>query len=93
MVQKDAELVRAAGIPVFSTAEEEGAFWETHSPLDYPEYFTDGDDLRIGHTVLRTDSFYRPELGNIPLPFPVIPISNSREQDPSDSPSRDGADT
>jgi len=28
-------------IPHFKTIEEEAAFWEAHSPLDYPEEFQD----------------------------------------------------
>lgn len=28
-------------IPKFKNEEEEARFWETHSPLDYPEEFTD----------------------------------------------------
>ena len=59
-----------AGIPWFANAEEEGAFWEEHSPLDYPEYFG------------ASNSLYRPDLGNLPLPFPLI-RRNCQEQDPS----------
>jgi len=60
MAQEHAALVRAAGVPVFTSAEEEALFWEEHSPIDFPEYW-EGE-------------MYRPDLGNIPLPFPTIPL-------------------
>jgi hypothetical protein len=28
-------------IPKFKTEEEEARFWDTHSPLDYPDEFVD----------------------------------------------------
>lgn len=33
-------------VPVFASVEEEAAFWDTHSPLDYPEYWTEVTDSR-----------------------------------------------
>ena len=32
-------------MPKFKSEEEEGRFWKTHSPLDYPEEFTDVKEL------------------------------------------------
>jgi len=57
MVQKHDRPLTAAGIPCFQSAEEEATFWETHSPLDYPEYWNQG--------------VFHPDLGDIPLPFPI----------------------
>jgi len=63
------------------------SFWMTHSPLDYPELFhpaevvircPDGTYIKAGGV-----PYYRPDLGNIPLPFPAIPISSSEALDPS----------
>ncbi len=34
-------------IPVFASREEEARFWDTHSPLDYPEEFEEVEDLRF----------------------------------------------
>ncbi|MDO8736280.1 MAG: CopG family antitoxin [Thermoleophilia bacterium] len=30
-------------IPVFKTRKEEAEFWDTHSPLDFPDYWEDVD--------------------------------------------------
>ena len=83
MAEKHDALVRAAGIPVFTCAEEEARFWGAHSPLDYPEYWADGEELWLGGEKAIRMLTYRPDLGNIPLPFPTIPISCSGEPDPS----------
>ena len=70
---------RCAGMPVFKTAEEEGAFWDTHSTVDYPEYFIDDDEeiLVCGKPIRKAGPMFDPRLGNLPFMFPLIPISNS----------------
>lgn len=36
-------------IPEFSSSEEEAEFWDTHSPLDYPEYWQeDTEGIEVG---------------------------------------------
>lgn len=70
----------------FRTAEEEAEFWETHSPLDYPEYFEPCDieifDIQAQHWVCcPSPPFYRPDFGNLPLPFSLTQ-RNSQESDP-----------
>ena len=63
MVQKHSELVTVNGVPCFADAEEEALFWETHSPIDYPDYWEQG--------------LYDPAMGNLPLPFPTKPCNHS----------------
>ncbi|MHB9111303.1 MAG: CopG family antitoxin [Thermoleophilia bacterium] len=30
-------------VPVFKSRKEEAEFWDTHSPLDFPDYWEDAD--------------------------------------------------
>jgi hypothetical protein len=62
--------------PKFTSAGEEAEYWETHTPLDYPEYFKECDlEVFSKESGLweraPSLSLYRPDLGNIPLPFGI----------------------
>lgn len=37
----------ARRIPRFQSVEEEAAFWDTHSPLDYPDEFQKVDEPKV----------------------------------------------
>jgi hypothetical protein len=38
---------KASGVPEFASEEEEAAFWDAHSPLDYPEYWGDPEQVSV----------------------------------------------
>jgi len=59
---------RLPEVPWFRSSEEEAELWETHSPLDYQEYFEDCEVL-LGDAPTISAPFYGPDLGNLPLPF------------------------
>lgn len=76
MGEVHAAQMTAAGIPVFKDAIEEAEFWETHSSLDWPEYWEECE-VWLGNRKCLTGPTYRPDLGNNPLPFPLHEVSAS----------------
>lgn len=40
--------------PKFQSDDEEAAFWETHSPLDYPEHWVEDKDITIANPLVHT---------------------------------------
>ena len=35
-------------VPRFKSLEEEAEFWDSHSPLDYPDYWKEGKRVKVG---------------------------------------------
>ena len=57
-------------VPRFKSLEEEAEFWETHSPLDYPDYWKEGKRVKgerpLGHILgVRLDATVIGELATI----------------------------
>jgi hypothetical protein len=57
-------------VPRFRSLEEEAEFWDTHSPLDYPEYWKEGErpkaERPLGHILgVRLDAKVIGELSAI----------------------------
>ena len=57
-------------VPQFRSLEEEAEFWDTHSPLDYPEYWREGKRAKaerpLGHILgVRLDAKVIGEISSI----------------------------
>src|SRR5262245_20637185 len=70
-------------IPAFESPEEEAAFWETHSPLDYPQVWREASTAKdrkpLGHILgVRLDALTLDRLATIARKKGVGPSTLAR---------------